>query len=165
MKAFISVVLFCLSALPALAQQDLSIKLIERSNRPLSESEHYYLFEVTNKSSKIFKNAYISIKNIKCDDTNKEESPLDNKSLKRDKISVLNNIDIEPNSVKEFYVKLNRLNNTKLNTWNCSEISISSGDNQNSKDANKNSKKSNSKAELSNSIIIETLIPNPSDFN
>ena len=94
------------------------------------------------------------LKKVACNKKNIQESRSSKKSLKKDKITLLENITIKPNSVQEFYVKLNRSNNTKLNTWNCTKVFISS--------QGKGKKKGKNK--LSNSITIETLIPNPADF-
>ena len=62
MKTIISTILFTFIIALSFSQNRVSLKLIEKSDAPLSAVEHYYLFEVSNNSNKQINNAAISIK-------------------------------------------------------------------------------------------------------
>ena len=69
MKTIVTIIIVCLSTLSTFGQQSLSLKIINGSDKPNSETEHIYLLEVTN-NSKSAVNFNISADDKSCSDTN-----------------------------------------------------------------------------------------------
>ncbi len=157
------------------SQNDISISLAEKPTNALSDPEHYYLIELNNNSAKQFENLNISIINVSCKDDSgsskfyKDHSKTNNGSkerkdgkngysgsnldvsvLKKDKVTTIQNLNLNGRSTVVFNIKYARNQSTKLNTANCFEIVVKSSDNE---------------KELSNKLIIEQLIPDPNDFD
>lgn len=127
------------------------LTLIKSSEEPSTNPEHIYLLSAGNISDKPV-SLIITAGNTNCGSA--KSSPFSqivywedsefNKTLS-DKSSV---ITIKANSTAMFYVKLTRSVDSKLNTWNCTEIKAIDANNH----------------ELAESILIESFLPDPADF-
>lgn len=147
MKLITNVVTLCMCIMLSFAQQSLDLKIKQGANKPNSEKEHLYLLEISN-SSRLTTNFTISTTNIRCMDMSKDkQTVLNNKTLNKTSRREFNSSSIEPNSNFEFYIKLSRLKNTSIGKWNCTEIKAI--------DNNGNS--------ISNSVVIKSLIPDPTN--
>jgi len=140
-------VTFCFNSI--FSQERLSLSLKVDTQKTVNETEHFYLMEIKNNSNTNSR-FNISIDNTKCQNIeSSKQVPLIQSALNKSKSQLINEISIEPGKSKEFYIKISRPNNTQLDTWNCSEVKVLSktGESQ------------------SNSVIIKSLIPDPSKFN
>ncbi len=145
----IVVLLVCCSFQSVFSQEKLSLTLKVDTQKTVNETEHFYLMEITNNANTSLK-FNISTENTKCQNTSSNKQVLLNQTvLNKGKSQVLNQISIEPETSKEFYIKISRPNNTQLDTWNCSEVKAISKTGES----------------LSNSVIIKSLIPDPKKFN
>ncbi len=162
MRSILTLLLVFFSVFNSFCQNDLTIKLLEKPSNELSDNEHYYLFELKNNSNTDYKNLSISNANVLCieNGTNKffkkdsfskkSKSNLDVSVKNQDKHTDINMLDCKAKTTTTFFVKLSKKNNAELNTANCFEILLTN---------NVGNKI------LSNTIIIESLIPDPNDFN
>ena len=145
----IIVLLVCFSLQSMFSQERLSLSLKLDTQKTVNESEHFYLMEITNKASTNLE-FNISIENTKCKNVKAiKQVNLNQSMLNKDKSKGLDQINIKPGTSKEFYIKLSRPKNTKLDTWNCSEVKAVSKTGES----------------LSNSVLIKSLIPDPKKFN
>jgi alpha-L-arabinofuranosidase len=148
-KNAITILLICFSFQLFFSQSSLSLSVKKKSDKTLTETEHYYLMEVTNTTSDAIK-FNVAFKNTACQNVNaSKQAPLNQSVLNKDKSKALKQLNVKPNESLEFYVKISRLKNTKLDTWNCSEVKAIS----------------NTGELLSNSVTIKSLIPDPKKFN
>ena len=162
MRSIFTLLLVFFSVFISFCQNDLTIKLLEKPTNELSDTEHYYLFELKNTSNTDYSNLNISKANVLCEEngtnkffkkdssSNKSKSNLDVSVKNQDKYSDINMLESKAKTTTTFFVKLSKKSTAELNTANCFEIFITNNI------ANKI---------LSNSIIIESLIPDPNDFN
>ncbi len=141
--------LVCFNVLSTFGQQRLELSLKKDTDKPTSKTEHVYVIEVKNVSNNPG-TFYLNANNISCNQINISQVDLKQELLQ------INNLRIESNRITlkskesyEFIVKISRPLNTKLNTWNCTEITAVSQDMRLS----------------SNPLTIKTFIPNPKDFN
>lgn len=141
--------LVCFNVLSTFGQQGLELSLKKDTDQITSKTEHVYVIEVKNVSEKSG-TFYLNANNISCNQAKipqvnliQELLQINNSQLKS------NQITLKGKGSYEFIVKISRPLNTKLNTWNCTEITVVSQD----------------KRLSSNSLIIKTFIPNPKDFN
>ena len=141
--------LVCFNVLSTFGQQRLELSLKKDTDEPTSKTEHVYVIEIKNVSNNLGA-FYLKAKNTSCNQNKIAQVNLNQELLQ------INNLRIESNSITlkgkesyDFIVKISRPLNTKLNTWNCTEITVVSQDMRLS----------------SNSLIIKTFIPNPKDFN
>jgi biopolymer transport protein ExbD len=141
--------LVCFNVLSTFGQQRLELSLKKDTDEPTSKTEHVYVIEVKNVSNNLG-TFYLNANNTSCNQINISQVDLKQELLQ------INNLRIESNKITlkgkesyEFIVKISRPLNTKLNTWNCTEITAVSQDMRLS----------------SNPLIIKTFIPNPKDFN
>ena len=149
MKTVATIILMCFGVLISQGQSQLKLSIKKGSDSPNYETEHEYLLELTNSSS-VASNVIISTKNKECSNVKKlEQTEFQQVLLDKNKQAKVQEIVIQPGKSVEFYVKLSRANNAKLNTWNCTEIVAVSNEGK----------------ALSNSIIIESLVPNPNNNN
>lgn len=150
MKTTITILLLvCFNVLSTFGQQSLDLSLIKDTDQKTSKLEHVYVLKVNNVSNNL-ETFYLKVNNISCNQINITQVDLKQELLQ------INNLKMESNKITlkgkesyEFVVKITRPKNTKLNTWNCSEITLVSQDMR----------------LLSNPLIIKTFIPNPKDFN
>ncbi|GFZ94743.1 hypothetical protein GCM10011531_28090 [Aquaticitalea lipolytica] len=148
MKTIVTIIIVCLSTLSTFGQQSLSLKIINGSDKPNSETEHIYLLEVTN-NSKSAVNFNISADDKSCSDTNLSQIEMKQEVLNSQKSKNIELTSIQPGRSFEFYIKISRPANAKLSTWNCTEVKAVSDKGH----------------IISNSIIIQSLIPDPNNFN
>ncbi len=172
MKKKYTILIVMFSAALSFSQKNITMSLLEKPVNPLSASDHYYLIEVKNDTNSMYKNLQVSIKNVSCnpnsetsktytDQTKLKTSPgLNYSILETDKVTPINQLNVDANSTKKIYIKFSRNNSTKLNTAHCFEILI-----ENTNSSGKNSGKNSGKGVLSKPLTIEQLIPDPNDFN
>jgi uncharacterized membrane protein len=142
-------ILMCFNVLSVFSQQSLELSIKENSDEPTSKTEHYYLLEVKNTSrqTEIFS---IAAQNSVCSDNERSaQVELIQDIFNKDKRTALSSISLRAGESYQFYVKISRPENTKLDKWNCTNISAVSS----------------SRVQLSNAITIKTFIPNPKNFN
>ncbi|MEM5566033.1 hypothetical protein WNY78_13000 [Psychroserpens sp. AS72] len=147
MKAIITLVFVLLTILSSYGQ-DLKLSILKGTDKPNSEKEHLYLLGVTN-TGNIKMSFSISAINKQCVDEKSSQIDLSHQIMNKYKATQADQLNLKPGESIEVYVKISRPLNAKLNSWNCTEIkAISSNGNA-----------------VSNAIIIESLIPDPKDFN
>ncbi|MBR9914997.1 MAG: hypothetical protein GYB32_09265 [Algicola sp.] len=149
MKKIMMLMLVFLATLLTYGQQPLELKIMAGADRPNTEPEQFYVLRITNIGSNnaSFK---ISAKDKNCDGLSPEvQVPLAKRLLKKDKVSELNNTVLGSGDILNFYLKLSRNNNSLNNKWNCTEVKAVA----------------NNGTVLSNTILIKSLIPDPSKFN
>ncbi|OZV68712.1 hypothetical protein CA834_09635 [Winogradskyella aurantia] len=107
------------------------------------------MIEITNNSNQV-QDFNIVAENAFCEDINRsKQSLLKQEILNAQKTGPLVTTSISANSTVEFYVKISRQGNTKLSTFNCTSIRAVSVTN----------------TDISNSLIINSFIPDPKNFN
>jgi uncharacterized membrane protein len=149
MKTIATIILVCFGVLLCQGQGQLKLSIKKGSDAPNFETEHLYLLELSNTGSSAT-NVNVSITNKECSNIKKvEQTELNQEILDRSKLNRLKNIVVQPGKTAEFYVKLSRPNNARLDTWNCTEIIAMSTEGR----------------AMSNSVTIESLIPNPNNNN
>jgi biopolymer transport protein ExbD len=150
MKTITTLLVFvCFCSLSTFAQQPLSLSVKEKSDDPISNVERSHLLELKNNSNKTL-NITIHTEDTSCAQVQKSSQTSLIKEIQlKNSNSKQNQLSISPNQTIEFYLKTIRPKGTKLNTWNCTKVSVSSNDQK----------------AASNSITISTLIPNPNDAN
>ncbi|RLD25514.1 MAG: hypothetical protein DRI75_13250 [Bacteroidetes bacterium] len=141
--------LVCFNVLSTFGQQKLELSLKKDTDKTTSEAEHVYVIQVKNVSNNS-ETIYLKANNTSCNQINISQVNLTQKLLQTNNLRIESNeITLKAKESYEFMVKISRPLNTRLNTWNCTEITASSKDMRLS----------------SNSLIIKTFIPNPKDFN
>ncbi|MBN4057963.1 hypothetical protein JYT34_00805 [Olleya sp. AH-315-K02] len=141
--------LVCFNVLSTFGQQGLELSLIKDTEETTSKTEHVYVIEVKNVSNKS-ETFYLNTNNISCEQAKKSQVNLIQELFQINNSRIKSNkITLKGKGSYEFIVKISRPLNTKLNTWNCTEITAVSLDTRLS----------------SNPLIIKTFIPNPKDFN
>jgi len=148
MKTIVTIIIACLSTIGLSGQEDLSLKIIEGSDKPNSDSEHLYLLEATN-NTKAEISFNILVANKPCNDSKLAQTELSQEVLNLHKSNRIDKMVVMPGDSLKFYVKLSRPADAKLNTWNCTEVKAVS----------------RKGSLISNLITIESLIPNPNDSN
>lgn len=149
MKTITTILLMCFGVLFCQGQDQLKLSIKKGSDTPNYEKEHSYLLELSNMGNKPTP-VTISTQNKPCSNIKKaeqiefEQVLLDNNRQSRNQQMI-----VQPGKSVEFYIKLSRPNNAKLNTWNCTEVVATSNEGK----------------PLSNAIVIESLIPNPNNNN
>lgn len=128
-------------------QSKLPLKIAERSNQELSKTNHWYLLEIKNSSSKSI-NAIVQTKTNQCKnlDSRQVQTELDFEIFTEHKQPILKSLLIKPNSTSKFYVKSNHNSKTTLGGWNCAEITL-----LNEIDG----------TEISETVELRSFIPNP----
>ncbi|WP_298761378.1 hypothetical protein [uncultured Psychroserpens sp.] len=148
-KIVITVLLACFGFQSFFGQEQLRLSLKKDSDKTVNETEHFYLMEIKNNANKSIEFS-ISTENVACENVSAQKQvPLNQNTLNKQKSNTAKSMSIGAGETLEFYVKISRPKNTKLNTWNCSEV----------KAISKTGKS------LSNPIIIKSLIPDPKSFN
>lgn len=147
MKTIITIILVSLSFISSYGQ-DLKLSIIKNSDEPNTSTEHYYLIGITNTSKKATSFS-ISTANINCADKKMERTDFSHQILNKQKSRQAEQLKIQAGESIEMFIKLNRSQNAKLNSWNCTEIKAIT----------------NSDLPISNAIVIESFIPDPKDFN
>ncbi|OUS00005.1 hypothetical protein A9Q86_11210 [Flavobacteriales bacterium 33_180_T64] len=148
-KIVIAVLLVCFGFQSIFSQEQLSLSLKKDSDKTVNETEHFYLMEITN-NAKTNLPFSISTENTSCENVSPSKQVLlKQNTLDKQKTKALTKMSIEPGASLEFYIKISRSKNTKLGTWNCTEIKAISNTGQ----------------LLSNPVIIKSLIPDPKNFN
>lgn len=172
MRSTYTILLVMFSAAFCFSQNNITISLIERPDNPLSDPDHFYLFEVKNNTTNTYKDLQVYITNVPCntnselsntytDQTKLKTQPgLNYSMIETDKITPINQLNVNANSTKNFYIKFSRNNSTILNTAHCFDIEI-----ENSNSTAKSSGKKTVKGVSSKTLTIEQLIPDPNDFN
>ncbi|MEY8848928.1 hypothetical protein AB9K26_08935 [Psychroserpens sp. XS_ASV72] len=146
MKLIATIVILCLATVSSFSQQ-LQINIKEGSDKPNTESEHLYLLEIKN-DSKATANFTIKTTNVNCNEIDSErQTVLNHKALSKTSKREQSSYSLQPEAALEFYVKTMRPINTKLNTWNCTQVQA----------VNSNGRP------ISNTITIKSLIPDPKD--
>ncbi len=149
MKTVATIILVCFGVLVCQGQNQLKLSIKKGSDAPNYETEHMYLLELSNSSS-VASSVNISTKNKECSNVKKaDQTEFQQVLLEKNQKSRIQQIVVQPGKTVEFYVKLSRPNNAKLNTWNCTEIVAVSNEGR----------------YLSNAVSIESLIPNPNNNN
>lgn len=149
MKTTIKILVMCLYSTLMFGQENFELSIKVDSKESISKLEHYYLLELKNNSKQSTK---INIEAISGNCSNLElskQSSLKYEVITKSKNKIFEILTVQPGKSIEFYIKINRNNNTKLNTWNCANISAVSTNG----------------TKLSNTITIKSLIPNPKNFN
>lgn len=141
-------VIVCLSSLLTFGQNDLKLTLVKKSDQPITEIERDFLFQIEN-NSRNDQTIILEATNLLCSDTGRAlQANLYHTFLKEDKNTVISSPNIKSGESLNFYLRISRPNNTKLNSWNCTKLIIKTDNNLES-----------------NSITIKTLVPDPKDFN
>ena len=150
MKTIIKLLIFfCLCSFSSYAQQSLNLSVKEKSDDSIYNTERSHLLEVTNTSHKTV-NVNIVTEETACSKAKKKsQTALIKEIYPKNSSSKLSQFSISPNQSIEFYLKTIRPKNTKLNTWDCTKVSVVSNDQKTT----------------SNSIVIKTLIPKPNNSN
>lgn len=148
MKTIASIVLIFFSVFFSYGQGQLKLSIVKGTENPNTEKEHLYLLEVTNKGNQV-STFNVTASNASCNNERVKQVELNQEVLDKHKTKKIQTINVQPGKSVEFYVKITRPNNTKQNSWNCTEIKAVSNDGN----------------VLSNIITIESLIPNPNDVN
>ena len=149
MKTIATIILVCFGVFLCQGQSQLKLSIKKGSDAPNYASEQLYLLELSNNGSTA-SNITISIKNIDCANIKKaDQTDFNQVLLDKSKQKNLQQIVVQPGKSVEFYVKLTKPNNARLNTWNCTEIVATSSEGRTA----------------SNAITIESLIPNPNNDN
>lgn len=149
MKTAATIILMCFGVLVCQGQSQLKLSIKQGSDSPNYETEHLYLLELTN-TTRTATSVSISTKNTECSNVpTTQQIAFDQTTLETNKQSKVQQIVVEAGKTVEFYIKLSRPQNARVNSWNCTEVVALA------KDGNA----------LSNSIIIESLIPNPNNNN
>lgn len=147
MKTIITIIFVGLSFLSSYGQ-DLKLSLIKSSDEPNTATEHFYLIGVTNTSSKTASFS-ISATNKSCTDEKLRQTDFSHEIMTKQKSKQAGQQVIQPNESIEVLIKMTRSQKAKLNSQNCTEIKATSNDGR----------------AISNTIIIESFIPDPKDFN
>ncbi|MCC6583239.1 MAG: hypothetical protein IT271_06020 [Chitinophagales bacterium] len=131
--------------------QSVKLTLIKKSDEPNTSPEHIYLLSAKNITDKSV-SLIITVSNANCGIAKSSRlsqvvywKDLESVETLSDKSPV---ITIKANSTAAFYVKLSRSFNSKLNTWNCTEVKAQDADNH----------------QLSEGLMIESFLPDPADF-
>lgn len=149
------------------------LEIIEYSDKPDADTEHYHLLQLKNNSNKNA-NFKLSSKWVKCKDEyedvvrnkfgNIDSEPENNFSKKSNNKDIssltielyneklnkkLSQISLSPNETIKFYVKIIRENNSEIGQWECSKIIA--------KQLLGNKKEKTVKK----SVIIKSFIPDP----
>lgn len=148
MKTITTFLFLCFASLFVHGQTQLELSIKKASDAISSVSEHLHLMEIKNlgRSTSDFNVAMVN-KECQYIETT-QQSILKNQLLDVNK-NPIDHISVTPGESVVFYIKLTRPFNTRLNTWNCTEIYAID---QNEKP-------------ISNSVTIETLIPDPRNNN
>jgi uncharacterized membrane protein len=155
--------LICFNVLSSFGQNNLELSLKKDTEAATTENVHVYVIEVKNVSNttETFNlkaqntpckkdNVSLSKKNNLLVKANNSEVKLIQELLQKNQSKLnSNSLTLRSGESREFNVKISRPSNTKLNTWNCTEIIA----------------QSQNKGLSSNPLIIKTQIPNPKDFN
>lgn len=129
-------------------QNQLELAILEKSELPTSQPEHFYLFNVTNNSTESKVIDLFAINSVDCDLPN-NQTVLNQDILDLDKTTALAEVIVDAGESRKFYIKVYRSLNTPLERWNCSKVYAKYKDN----------------SETSNYVYIKTFIPNPDNFN
>lgn len=148
MKRITMTVLVYLVALCSYGQETLELKVKKSSDLPLTAREHTYVIEITNTSQQAtsFK---IETNDVVCEHKDRSKlTELNRQILTKDGLSRFITRSIQAKGSLEFSIKISRKPNTPLSTYNCLEI------------------KAITEMEeiISNTLIIETWIPDPKNF-
>lgn len=146
MKTIATIILVVFSTLNSFSQETLKLSIIKGTEKPNSETEHFYLLKVSNTTNSEF-TFNISATNKSCNNEQLLQTDLKQEILDKQKSKILDVINIQTGKTVEFYVKISRTQNATQNSWNCTEIKAIS----------------NNGNVLSNIITIESLIPNPNN--
>lgn len=142
-------ILFCFSALSAFSQNTVKLNLVKNSDDPLSKMERFSALELENNFSES-KSFEIITLNTSCSDTgNSSQVNLIQKLTDMDKVEIANTITLSAGETFQFYLKTKRPPNTKLTSYNCTQIIA----------------KTNNGSLISDPVLIKTFIPNPQNFN
>jgi hypothetical protein len=169
MKAIFTVLIVLIGTTVSYSQNDISIKFLEKPSNPLSDSEHYYLFELKNNTNKDLTELEVSTRLVSCNNSSTNESYKDQKTnykgnnlnssiFETDKITPINQFNLGPKAVTNFYLMYSRNKKVNFNTANCFEIVVT-------KKNGKGKNKDKDEDKLSNVITVERLIPDPNEFN
>lgn len=96
------------------------VSIINQSNVPNSNKDYFYLLEVKNTSNKI-KRFNFKTENIACD-LHSEHSDINFSFHDASKRMKIRGLVIQPGKAETFYVKTQVPENTKLSSWNCTNI-------------------------------------------
>ncbi|MDN3492084.1 hypothetical protein [Winogradskyella bathintestinalis] len=147
MKTIITIIIFGLSLLASYGQE-LKLSVIENSDEPNTASEHFYLVNVTNTSSKSAPFS-LATTNTPCSKGKSIQTDFSHQVLDNKKARQPNGLNINSGQSVKVYIKLMRSKTARLNSWNCTEVTAISSEGR----------------PISNTITIESFIPDPKDFN
>ena len=143
---FLVLAMFCATYM--FGQNTLNLNLLEKSNKPTSTTEHFYLFEVTNNAEGA-KLVDLRAKNSNACDFTGDTCELIQQVLDINQTTQIDEVLLEARESFKFYVKITRPENTPLDTWNCTKVYAKYKNNQ----------------VHSNYVYIESFVPNPDNFN
>lgn len=107
-----------------IGQDNIKLSIVESTNSPNSESIHFYKLKIENLSSKP-QTFTLNVDNRTClINDHKEHQELKFEFYDETKTRNINNKIVIENNGSIFYLKTTRPNNSKLSTWNCSNIFI-----------------------------------------
>ena len=139
------------------SQSQVEISLLKYSEAPNSKKEQIHKFQIKNTSNETA--LYnIVISNSLCKNKKNIETALEYSLFDENMIAIKNTINIASNSKKTLHIKITKPYNSKLDSWNCSQIEVYK--NQSSSFKN-NSAKTSSSAKLT----LKTFIPNTKNYN
>lgn len=130
------------------SQSKLPLRIVENTKEALTKPEHWYQLEVHNTSNKTI-DAFVLIENNACKNSQaRNQSELQFEIFDSNKKEVRETILLSANGKSTFYVKSKRTPNSKLGSWNCANITLATS----------------SRTAISQTVELQTLIPNPSNF-
>ena len=147
MKTIITIIFVGLSFLSSYGQ-DLKLSIIQSSDAPDTATEHFHLLRITNVSDKAASFS-VSALNTKCVQEKSIYTDFSQEILNHKKERTAKQQNLQTGESVNVYVKLTRSKNSKLNSWNCTEVNATSNDGK----------------IISNTISIKSFIPDPKDFN
>ncbi|SDS28996.1 hypothetical protein SAMN04515667_1840 [Formosa sp. Hel1_31_208] len=149
MKRITLVMLVCLATLCSYGQQSLELKIKKSSDLPITAQEHLYLIEITNISNSPKDFTIVTSDQVCNGIAQNKQIHLKRQVLNSQKTQTIESGTVGANSSLDFFVKISRDATTPLGKWNCTEVKVLSGNNNN----------------ISNSLIIKSLVPDPQNFN
>lgn len=106
------------------SQENFKLSMIKGSDNPNSEKTHYYLFQIDNKANQT-QTFTINVEGAICKNSNhREHSKFNFEYYDKSKIKKLYTITVPKNKKKQFVIKTIVPNNSKLSTWNCSNVTL-----------------------------------------
>lgn len=127
----------------------LQLSLVKKSDEPNSSDQRFHLLKIKNNSNESLTVTF-QAEQINCEGVSLRQASLNYSFVDQEGRMISNNqVTLDGNSTKQFYIKTTRQENSPLESYNCVEITA---------------QRTNT-SERSNVVSIRTFIPNPQNFN